>query len=111
MIEIIIQKYLQEHLDVPVHHMRPSNPPKKYVLFERTSGQKKNHLQTATVAFQSYGSSFFEALSLNENVKETVEKMVTLDSVAGVALNSDYNFTDTETKEYRYQAVFDINYY
>ena len=26
-------------------------------------------------------------------------------------LNSDYNFTDTETKEYRYQAVFDINYY
>ena len=25
-------------------------------------------------------------------------------------LNGDYNFTDTETKRYRYQAVFDLTY-
>mgnify|MGYP003563868377 CR=1 FL=1 len=25
--------------------------------------------------------------------------------------NSDYNFTDTDTKQYRYQAVYDINYF
>ena len=26
------------------------------------------------------------------------------------SLNSDYNFTDTSTKKYRYQAVYDIYY-
>ena len=37
--------------------------------------------------------------------------MITLNSISKIKLNSDYNFTDTETKEYRYQAVFDINHY
>ena len=31
--------------------------------------------------------------------------------VASCRLNSDYNFTDTTKKQYRYQAVFDIVYY
>ncbi len=53
----------------------------------------------------------YEAAVLNEEVKEAVEGMITLDEVSKVSLNSDYNFTDTTTKEYRYQAVFDINYY
>ena len=48
---------------------------------------------------------------LNEQVKEVVEQMIELPEISGIELNSDYNFTDEETKEYRYQAVFDINYY
>ena len=36
---------------------------------------------------------------------------VTLDDVISCKLNSDYNYTDKETKRYRYQAVFDIRYY
>jgi hypothetical protein len=31
--------------------------------------------------------------------------------VLSVELNSNYNYTDTSTKEYRYQAVFDIRHY
>lgn len=53
----------------------------------------------------------YEAAKLNEELKEIVEQLVILDEISGVSLNSDYNFTDTETKEYRYQAVFDINHY
>ena len=37
--------------------------------------------------------------------------MINLDEIASVKLNSDYNFTDEETKQYRYQAVFDIKHY
>lgn len=40
-----------------------------------------------------------------------MEKALNLDEIASVKLDNDYNFTDTETKEYRYQAVFDITYY
>ncbi|SDQ04437.1 hypothetical protein SAMN04487752_0319, partial [Carnobacterium viridans] len=48
---------------------------------------------------------------LNEELKEVVENLILLNEISGVRLNSDYNFTDTTTKEYRYQAVFDINHY
>lgn len=111
MIELIIKQYLDSHLDVPSFLERKSTMPAKFVLFEKTSGAKNNHLKSATFAFQSYAKSLYDAATLNEQVKEAVEQMIELPEISGVELNSDYNFTDTETKEYRYQAVFDINYY
>lgn len=40
-----------------------------------------------------------------------MDDLVNESEVSGVYLNADYNFTDVETKEYRYQAVFDIFHY
>ena len=37
--------------------------------------------------------------------------MIDLDRVTKVSLNSDYNYTDTTTKHYRYQAVFNVTHY
>lgn len=111
MIELIIKQYLDSHLDVPSFLERKSTMPAKFVLFEKTGGAKNNHLKSAPFAFQSYAKSLYDAAMLNEQVKEVVEQMVELPEISGIELNSDYNFTDEETKEYRYQAVFDINYY
>lgn len=111
MIEIVIKEYLDGHLAVPSFLERPKNPPEQYVIFEKTSSSKSNYLPAATFAFQSYAPSMYEAAVLNEELKEVIESMITLDSISKIKLNSDYNFTDTETKEYRYQAVFDINHY
>ena len=36
--------------------------------------------------------------------------IVELPDVSRSALNSDYNYTDTDTKTYRYQAVYDLTY-
>jgi|SRR5690625_987195 len=112
MIDITILNYLEKELSVPVFMEKPSEDiPKEYVILDRTGSSKANHLLSATIAFQSYAESKYEAAKLNEELKSVVKKMVELDEVAGVKLNSDYNFTDTTTKEYRYQAVFDINHY
>lgn len=111
MIEPVIKNYLDGHLSVPSFLERPAKPPKQYVLFEKTSSSKNNYLPAATFAFQSYAPSMYEAAVLNEEVKEAIEGMIVLDEISGIKLNSDYNFTDTTTKEYRYQAVFDINHY
>lgn len=111
MIELIIKNYLDGHLDVPSFLEKRSDMPATYVLFEKTSGSQSNHIKNATFAFQSYAPSMYQAALLNEKLKEVVLSLDTLAEVSGVSLNSDYNFTDTETKEYRYQAVFDINYY
>lgn len=111
MIEIIIKQYLDNHLSVPSFLEYPKGPPKRFVLFEKTGSGKSNHLPSATFAFQSYAESMYESALLNEEVKQAVEDMIELDEIRGIQLNSDYNFTDTTTKEYRYQAVFDIKHY
>ncbi|HGA1413441.1 TPA: hypothetical protein ACIRJW_000502 [Streptococcus suis] len=111
MIEVITLNFLTEHLSAPVYAEHQENMPERFVIFEKTSGGKKNHLNQATLAIQSYGQSLEEAAFLNEEVKQAVEKMAALPSISRVELNSDYNFTDTETKRYRYQAVVDFIYF
>lgn len=111
MIEIIILNYLNANLSVPAMMEREKTVPDKFVILEKTSGGERNHVSSATFAFQSYSKkSMYEAASLNEELKQVVKNMIALDTISSVKLNSDYNFTDTSTKEYRYQAVFDFKY-
>jgi len=41
-------------------------------------------------------------------VKQAMCDIADESEVCKCSLNSDYNFTDTATKKYRYQAVFDL---
>lgn len=111
MIEIIIKQFLDGHLSVPSFLQVPATKPQRFVVFEKTSSSKSNYLPSATFAFQSYAESMYEAAKLNDELKQVIENMIELDEISGIHLNSDYNFTDTETKRYRYQAVFDINHF
>lgn len=111
MIEIIIKNFIDTHLSVSSFLEKKGEMPLSYVLFEKIGSSKSNHLLSSTFAFQSYAPSMYEAAKLNEELKEVVERLIELNEISDVSLNSDYNFTDTETKEYRYQAVFDINHY
>lgn len=40
-----------------------------------------------------------------------MQKLIEKDEISRVKLNSDYNFTDTQKKKYRYQAIYEITYY
>ena len=111
MIELVILNHLKDGLDVPVFMEKPTNAPSEYVLFEKTGGGRNETMPSATFAFQSYSTSLFKAAVLNEAVKNEVDHLVLLDEIRGITLNTDYNFTDTTTKQYRYQAVFDIKHY
>lgn len=82
-----------------------------FILIEKTGGSKSNRIRSATFAIQSYGSTLAEAAQLNVDVIEAMEAILALDSIGRCELNSDYNYTDTTTKKYRYQAIFDITYY
>lgn len=111
MIEVIILNHLKTKLTVPVHLEKPEPAPTEYVLFEKTSSGRSNMLDSSTFAFQSYANSMYNAAKLNEEVKHVVDSLVELNEVAGVKLNRDYNFADTTTKQYRYQAIYDIKHY
>lgn len=109
MIELVIKNYLDEAIDCPVYLEHPSNPPEEYIIFEKTGSTCSNFVESATIAFQSYSTSLFKACQLNDKVKKTVDNMISLNEISGVHLIGDYNFTDTTTKKYRYQAVYQLN--
>ena len=111
MIEIIVKNYLTKLLDIPVVFEHQKNLPKRYIILEKIGGSKENFLNSSTIAIQSYAESLYEAAKLNEKVIQLMNDLIKVEEISKVKLNSDYNFTDTETKKYRYQAVFDINYY
>jgi len=113
MIEKIVRDFLDDRLDYPVYMEVPKGVtlPSEFVVVEKTGSGMVNHLKSATFAIQSYAGSMYRAASVNEEVKEAMDSLIMLDAVSRSALNSDYNFTDTQKKQYRYQAVYDINHY
>ena len=111
MIEKTILDYLGEHLTVPVYMEEPINKPASYVLIERAGSSESNLVETTTLALQSYGASLYDAAVLNMAVKARIKQAIELPTVSAVYINSDYNFTDTETKRYRYQCVAVVTHY
>lgn len=111
MIEQTILDYLNDTLTEPCYMEEPEGID-TFVLLEKTGSSLSNHVYSATFAIQSYATSLYEAAELNEKVKAAMLTIAAeLNTVSKCSLNSDYNYTDTTKKRYRYQAVFDITHY
>lgn len=107
----MIKNFLDSHLSVTSYLEKQGKMPDSYVLFEKTGSGESNHISSATYAFQSYAPTLYKAAVLNAELKEVLKELITLDEISRIKLNSDYNYTDTTTKEYRYQAVYDITHF
>jgi hypothetical protein len=110
MIEKIILEYLQE-CGYKVFLEKPDIPPNEYLLVEKTGSRRSNRIDSATVAIQSYAPSMVAAVELNERMKTSMDDIIELNNIGSCDLNSDYSYNDTQTKSYRYQAVYDITFY
>lgn len=120
MIETTIISYLDGYLNptpTPEGHvniyvgMEQPTEMTNYVIVDKTGSSRANHITTTTFAIQSYGPSLLKALELSKTVETAMLNMVTLDEVTSVKLETDYNFTDTTTKQYRWQAVYQVTHY
>lgn len=111
MIEKTVIDYLNTE-NVPAFGERPEKEPvKPYIVVEKTGSSLVNHIASATIAVQSWGKTLAKAADLNEEVKAAMENITDLDAVSSCKLDTDYNYTSTALKAYRYQAVFTITYY
>lgn len=102
--------YLGEALSVGVYMESPEELT-NYILLDQTGSSRNDHIVTTTIAVQSYAPSLYEAMVLNESVKSAMEGFAQLANVTRVELDTDYNFTNTTTKQYRWQAVYNITHY
>lgn len=111
MIEKTILDHLAASLGVACGMEVPARPPDTFVVLEKTGSASRNQIGTAILAVQSCAPTLYEAACMNEQVKTAMLAAAALPGIGAVRLNSDYNFTDTASKRYRYQAVFDVTYY
>lgn len=110
MIEKIILNYLSKKLEVPVYMEEQKEKVESYVVIEKLGSARVDRINRASFAVQSYAKSMEKAAILNEKVVGAMLKIIECEDIGSIKLDSDYNFTDTQTKRYRYQAVFDLYY-
>lgn len=113
MIEKTIMTALETATNVSAYMEVPEEASDAFIVVERTGGgQMGAQRRTALIAVQSYGATLLAAATLNEQVLNVMQNLQYQDNeITTCQLNSNYNFTDTETRRYRYQAVFDLVYF
>ena len=111
MIEKIILDYLLREVSLPVYMETLEKIPEEYILIEKAGSSRENFITKALITIKSISSvSLYRAATINDEVIKIMDQMISLPNISRSELNSDYNFTDTTTKQYRYQAVYDITY-
>ena len=111
MIEKILYDYLTTEQNLTVYMEQPASKPASFYILEKTAGGQTDKVNQATIVVQSYADTLYNAASMNETVKAAMSEAIELNEVSRVELNSDYNYTDPNTKQYRYQAVFVVTFY
>lgn len=111
MIEIDVLNYLKSKTSVPVYTETQTKMPSKYIIIEKTGSSREDYIDKPIITIKSVSTSMYEAAKLNEEVKEMIFDSIGYGGIGGVRLNSDYNYTDTTTKTYRYCALFMFTYH
>ena len=109
-IETVVINYLTTELSSSVYGEVPESPENEYFVVDKTGSDVEDRITTSTVAIQSHARSKARASDLNELVKAAMDRIISLRVIDDCQLMSDYNFTNIEKKEYRYQAVFEITH-
>lgn len=112
MIELDIKKFIEDEFEYPAFMERPQTAIDTFFVIEKISGSRDEQIDFARIAIQPYAPSMYQAASLCEQLNdEMLNNFVALPNITKVELNSSYNYTDTTTKKYRYQSIFEIYYY
>ena len=111
MIETTLIRYLSERLaPIKAHAEVPEDAPDTFIVIEQTGRGQKDTINRTVLAIQSYAPSLLKAAELSERVIGAMVEMPLSEDIGKVELVSEHNFTDTRTKQYRYQAVVAISY-
>lgn len=111
MIEILMLNHLTRELNVPVHTEVPEDKPERYVVIKKADYHREDFLRCSMMLARSYGPTLLAAAELSDRVEQAMTSILRDPRISGCHCTGNYNFTDEETKQYRYQAVFDIYHF
>lgn len=113
MIEKTVIAYLKRKFpDEIVKAEVPKGMPDRFITVEKTGSQQIGiELFQSTIAVQSWDTTKMKAAELSDEVCKVLRAMPDEEDEVTRSGGSDYDFTDTATKRYRYQAVFTLTHY
>ena len=111
MIEEIIIKRLNAVLGIYVGGEVPVEPDQRFVVVRKRGGERTDHIYTSLIQFDVYAERLSEASALCKALVEAVDDLTCLDEICNCEYGGDYNATDTASKRYRYQAMYNITHY
>ena len=110
-LEPVVINYLIGKLNITsVYGEVPETPVGDYIVVDKTGSDVENRITTSTIAIQSYSPTKASASELNDSVKAAMDEIIELRAIDDCQLMSDYNFSNPEKKDHRYQAVFEITH-
>ena len=112
---MVIEQTIRDYLltkfqNVPIEVEEPTDAPSKYIVFRVIDQGMENHIWAVTVEFFCYGSSVYEASSLNEELKRTMLDIIELDSIFSCELGGGGSDFNNDQKSYRYRSYVNLFY-
>lgn len=110
-VEEEIIEYLGENLECEAYAEVPNPRPERFVTVERTGGHLTDNgaIDRPTVAVQTWAESRSEAASLAAKVAQLLLVMpYETVNVMRCECNSLYNFPDPDSRQSRYQGIYDL---
>lgn len=116
--EIIINYLVYEGISGIGNHIyaeKPVDPDDAYILIRRTGGSEENFIRSYLIITEvcvkrneESGLTKLYAADIFEVLLGKMRDIADSTALYGCHKNSDYDATDTESKEYRYQALWEI---
>lgn len=118
-IEKIIINYLAKSeipgIEENVYAERPVDRKDAFILIWRTGGSTANHIRSYLMITEvcvrrdeANGLTKLYAAEIFEKLLQAMEQIAESTPIYGCHKNSDYDATDQNSKEYRYQALWQI---
>lgn len=110
MIEQIVLEYLQDTLDMEeVYCEIPREYPDMFIVLRVVGRGLENQINEATIEISSYAPSKYEAAALDEQVRNVMNAINSLDSISGRFGGGNDN-PDTTIKYPRYRCYYNLYY-
>lgn len=95
-----------------VYAETPVDPPNEYVLIQRAGGGAADYIRDHRIITETISrTDKLTSATLHEEVIAAMLEMPDTENVYRCRLNSDYEATRADRKEYRYQALWEITAY
>lgn len=111
LIEKVVRDYLNETLEYPTYTQEPHKNEPRYYLIQKVGSSRDNKIDSSMIVVESHAQSRYDAAVLNHDMIEAMDDIIRLDEIGSCKKNSDYDYTDTSKKVYRYRALFEIVHY
>jgi len=108
-IEKTIRDFLSSRLNVPVYCERPEKKPEAFVIVSKAGSSRTDRLNRANISILANAGTLYDAMTLDQQIKDIMDA----DDIPDVncVFEGDYNYTDTASKTYRYQCIYNTYYY